>query len=215
MNGLKGDARLKVSSQPIGETSVEMAESDLRTTKTGKSTMNKLQIAISSILLILSSASVNAEGSDWYPVTDGEGTPFESRWANVEPDWERSSGGTMMAAAGISGQDGNLNLYVIHPRPALEAITSEFTGTKDNCTHDNWRLAIDKQEFHIEETSLSTDSEATFIEPEYADSFWQAFLDGRWLAVQVERDCDGDVTRVTLVYSLRGSRLAADHVLGN
>lgn len=173
-----------------------------------------VSVGIIMMALLTMATGARAEGSDWYPMTDGKDTPFESRWANVEPDWERSSAATMLAAAGINGEGGNLNLYIIHPRPALEALTSEFTGTKDECTHDDWRLAVDRREFTIDETRLSTDNEATFIEPEDADGFWQAFLDGRWLAVQVNRNCDGDVTTITLVYSLRGSTAAAQHVLG-
>jgi hypothetical protein len=46
-------------------------------------------------------------------------------------------------------------------------------------------------------------------------AFWQAFIDGARLAVQVERDCDGDMTTVTLVYCLSGSLSAAKHVLRN
>ena len=126
--------------------------------------MRWISIALSTAALLLSGQDVLAEGSDWYTMTDGKGTPFESRWAHVEPDWERSSAATMLAAAGINGEGGNLNLYIIHPRPTLEALTSEFTGTKDACKHDSWRLAVDRREFAIEETYPSTDNEATFIE---------------------------------------------------
>ena len=88
-----------------------------------------------------------------------------------------------------------------------------MAGEDRDCKYDSWRLAVDRQEFEIADTTESTDNSATFLHPNKVTAFWRAFAAGSLLAVQVERTCDGDMDVATMVYSLAGSQSAVDFVL--
>jgi hypothetical protein len=145
------------------------------------------------ILLSAASGGVYAEGA-WETHTEGNGTPFENRWANTDPLTDESSAGTMLGSAGINAEEDDLSLYVVHPYPVADALISALAGEDLDCKYDNWRLAVDRQEFAIADTNESTDNSATFLQPQDDTAFWDAFEAGSLLAVQVERTCDGDMS---------------------
>ena len=144
---------------------------------------------------------------------EGNGTSFEIHWASVHPMEDKSSEGTMLDQAGISADEGELSLYILHPYPVMDSIFSALAGKELKCAYDNWRLAVDRQEFKIDNTSEPTDKTATFLIPEEFKEFWEAFVAGSLLAVQLDRICDGEMNMLTIVYSLAWSKAAVDFVL--
>lgn len=171
----------------------------------------RMRLLVATILLV-AMEGVHAD-SAWQTHREGTGTPFESRWANSEPLPDESSDGTMVGSAGINASDGDLNLYVVHPIPMVDALIAALGEEELKCTFKGWRLAVDRQEFVIASTSESTDNSATFLQPQNDQAFWNAFEAGSLLAIQVERSCNGDMDVATLVYSLSGSEAAVDFVL--
>lgn len=149
----------------------------------------------------------------WEFRIEGSGTPFEKRWANADPLTDESSAGSMLGFAGISADEGGLELYIGDPYPIADVLVSALAGEELECDFENWRLAVDRHEFRIDDSSRSTDNSATFLQPQDEMAFWQAFVDGSLLAVQFERTCDGDMNVATLVYSLVGSQAAVEYVL--
>ncbi|MCH7980539.1 MAG: hypothetical protein IID59_03465, partial [Proteobacteria bacterium] len=109
--------------------------------------------------------------------------------------------------------EGDLELYIGDPYPVADVLVSALAGGELECDFENWRLAVDRQEFRIADSSRSTDNSATFLQPQDVTAFWQAFVDGSLLAVQFERTCDGDMNVATMVYSLVGSQAAVEYVL--
>ena len=168
---------------------------------------------VTTVLALISAAGAQAEDV-WQTHIEGNGTPFERRWATADPLTDESSAGTMLGYAGISADEGNLELYVRHPYPVADAMVSAFTGEELECRYDSWRLAVGQREFEIAGTSGSTDNSATFLQPQEVKAFWQAFVDDSVLAVQVERTCNGDMDVTTMVYPLAESQAAVGHVLG-
>jgi hypothetical protein len=154
----------------------------------------------------------SARDDIWELSVEGAGTPFESRWATTNPLTEESSAESELAFAGINASEGNLELYIGDPYAAAELLLSVMAGEELDCVFDNWRLAVDRQEFRIADVSRSTDNSATFLHPQDTKKFWQAFAGGSRLAVQVEKTCDGDMNTVTMVYSLVGSQAAVEFV---
>lgn len=167
---------------------------------------------LTSIVLLIVVSSGYAEGA-WETHIEGRGTPFEARWASVDPLSDDSSPETSLGWAGINAEDGILDLYVVHPLSVSDSLIAALGGKELECSFGGWRLAVGRREFRIRETSESTDGTATFLKPEDYKAFWEAFAAGSVLAVQVERVCDGDADMLTMVYTLAGSRSAMDYVL--
>lgn len=149
----------------------------------------------------------------WELSIEGAGTPFENRWATANPLTDESSAASELAFAGVSAYEETLELFIRDPYSAAEIYLSAMAGEEPECVFDNWRLAVDRQEFRIADTSRSTDNSATFLQPQNTTEFWQAFASGSRLAVQVERTCYGDMNVVTMLYSLAGSQAALQFVL--
>ena len=167
---------------------------------------------ITTALLLMGAAFAHAENM-WETHIEGNGTPFEKRWASTDPLPGESSAGTMLGYAGINAREGDLELYIVHPYPVADALVSALAGEELDCAYDGWRLGVDRREFKISDTSESTDNAATFLHPQDVESFWQAFAAGSLLAVQVERTCEDDTDVATMVYSLAGSQAAVGFVL--
>ncbi|MCB0230064.1 MAG: hypothetical protein KDH90_13225 [Anaerolineae bacterium] len=149
----------------------------------------------------------------WEFHIEGGGTPFEKRWAKTYPLTDESSSGSMIGFAAIRTVERNPVLYIGDPSPLAKVLFSALAGEGLVCDFDNWRLAVDRQEFRIADSLRSTDDSATFLLPQDAIAFWQAFVDGSLLAVQLERTCNGNMEEVTMVYSLNGSKAAVEYIL--
>ena len=171
--------------------------------------MNKRFAPVS--LLLVGAAIAHADNA-WERHIEASGTPFEARWAIAEPLYDQSSAETMLGAAGIRAENGELELYVVHPSPILAELAPVFGGEEIECQYGNWRLAIDSKEFEVAGTAESTDNSATFIKPHEEEAFWDAFVDSLILAVQVEKTCSGNMDVATMVFSLVGSKEATYYV---
>lgn len=163
-------------------------------------------------LLLIAAAGAHADNA-WETHIEGHGTLFEKRWANAVPLTDESSDDTSLGYAGINVVRGDLSLYVNHPDPEIATMLSLLSGEEFDCSYDNWRLAVDRKEFKIADTSESTDNSATFMQPQDDEAFWDEFEAGSLLAVQVERTCDGDMDVATMVYSLAGAKATIEYVL--
>ena len=146
--------------------------------------------------LLLFSLNANAE---WYKQSEGDGTAFEKRWISSYPIRKSSSPNIRGMFAFV--YDGGLAIWT---DPGL-------------CTHDNWKLAIDKNVFVVAKTSPSVSGKSTFLDVAALDNirFVKAFRTGSSLAVQFNssgEDCDKRT--VTLVFSLSGSESALNWFLG-
>jgi hypothetical protein len=172
----------------------------------------KLKILILLMPFLLSHAVNSFANDDWELASEGAGTPFEVRWAGTSPIEDKSSAGTMSAYTQINANQGELSLFIANPYPLIDSLISAYAGDELNCTYDNWRLAIDRKEFKIEMTSNSTDNNATSLHPKNTKVFWEAFSRGKLMAVRLDRACDNDMNKLTIVYSLSGSKAALDYV---
>jgi len=167
------------------------------------------------LLLILIATSATAgttQVGSWHHSIQGSGTALENRWATAEPLRDASSQFTV-----------NINAVINDDGLAIRdgGNTGGWAIDGKVCSDDEWRIAIDQQEFKIARTSSSTTGEATFLEFVDPDAFWTAFKTGSRMAVQFTRSgqCISSEPKnassiYTMVYSLRGSAAALKFIAG-
>jgi hypothetical protein len=149
----------------------------------------------------------------WHHSIEGNGTAFDDRWVTAEPLPDASSQFTVNMHAVIN-DDGHLAIR-------NGGNTGGWAIDGKACSDDEWRIAIDQQEFEIARTNGSTTGKATFLTFVDPDAFWKAFKTGSRMGVQFTRSgkCISSERKnassvYTLVYSLRGSAAALKFIAG-
>ena len=168
---------------------------------------------ISLLILVATAASSGAtQVGSWHHSSQGSGTALDKRWATAEPLPDASSQFTV-------------NINAVINDDGLAIIDGGNTGgwaiDGKVCSDDEWRIAIDQQEFEIARTNRSTTGEATFLTFADPDAFWKAFKTGSRMAVQFTRsgkcissDRKNASSVYMVVYSLRGSTAALKFIAG-